>query len=159
MSAQTEIVVSSPLWSQPEAEEVIRQAISATEAFFEPTDAEVSILLCNDAEIRRLNGEWRGKDSATNVLSFPAASSAVQGHLGDIAIAYETVAREAANDGKPFAHHLVHLTIHGYLHLLGFDHEADEDAEEMENLEREILAGLGIADPYEAEHGAKRAVR
>ena len=159
MSAQTDIVVSSPLWSQPEAEEVIRRAIAATEALFEPTDAEVSILLCDDAEIRRLNGQWRGKDSATNVLSFPSASSTAQDHLGDIAIAYETVAREAANDGKPFAHHLVHLTIHGYLHLLGFDHEADDDAEEMESLEQEILAGLGIADPYEAEHGAKRAVR
>lgn len=149
MSVQTEIVISSPLWSQTEPEETVRRAIAAAETHFEPTSAEVSVLLCDDAEIRRLNAHWRGKDSATNVLSFPSPSPrAFASHLGDIAIAYETVAREATDERKTLAHHLAHLTVHGYLHLLGFDHETDEDAEEMEELERDILAALGICDPY-----------
>ncbi len=160
MSVQTEIVVASPLWPQAEAEQAVRRAIAASEAFFEPTNAEVSVLLCDDAEIRRLNAQWRGKDSATNVLSFPSASHhAVEPHLGDIAIAFETVSREASEEGKAFADHLSHLAVHGYLHLLGFDHETDEDAGEMEGLEREILNGLGIGDPYRAPTGGQQAVR
>lgn len=157
MSVQIDVVVGSPLWSQtPEAEEAVRQAIAASEALFEPTDAEVSVLLCDDAEIRRLNAQWRGKDTATNVLSFPAANQGgAQRHLGDIAVAYETLAREASDEGKMIGRHLSHLTVHGYLHLLGFDHETDEEADEMEELEREILAGLGIADPYQAMHDGR----
>ena len=80
-------------------------------------------------------------------------------HLGDIAVAYETVAREATNEGKAFQDHLAHLAAHGYLHLIGFDHETDEDAEEMEALEREILAGLGINDPYAEPAAPRRAAR
>lgn len=160
MSAQVEIAVASPLWPQAEAEETVRRAIAASEALFEPTDAEVSVLLCDDAEIRRLNAQWRRKDSATNVLSFPSvAQHAGERHLGDIAIAFETLNREAADEGKVFSHHLAHLTVHGYLHLLGFDHESDDDAEEMEGLEREILAGLGIDDPYRAQPGGQSAIR
>lgn len=160
MSVQTEIVAASPLWPQAEAEETVRRAIAASEALFEPTDAEVSVLLCDDREIRRLNAQWRGKDSATNVLSFPAAAGqAVESHLGDIAIAYETVQREAADEGKTFAAHLSHLTVHGFLHLLGFDHETDGDAEEMEDMEREILGRLGIADPYGPAPTMQQAAR
>ncbi|HMN73542.1 MAG TPA: rRNA maturation RNase YbeY [Rhodoblastus sp.] len=160
MSVQAEIVVASPLWPQAEAEETVRRAIAASEALFEPTEAEVSVLLCDDAEIRRLNAQWRQKDSATNVLSFPsAAQHAGERHLGDIAIAFETLQREAADEGKVFSHHLAHLTVHGYLHLLGFDHESDEEAEEMEGLEREILAGLGIGDPYCVQPGDRLATR
>lgn len=159
MSVQTEIVVASPLWPQAEAEETVRRAIAASEALFEPTDAEVSVLLCDDPEIRRLNAQWRGKDSATNVLSFPTATVQAESHLGDIAIAYETVKKEAADEGKALLDHLSHLTVHGFLHLLGFDHEADEDAEEMEDMEREILGRLGIADPYGPEPAKQQATR
>ena len=160
MSVQIEIVVASPLWPQAEAEETVRRAIAASEALFEPTDGEVSVLLCDDAEIRRLNAQWRGKDYPTNVLSFPSAAESPTGrHLGDIAIAYETVKRESADEGKEFPHHLCHLAVHGYLHLLGFDHETDEDADEMEDMEREILGQLGIADPYDGEPAKQRGVR
>ncbi|MCB1536095.1 MAG: rRNA maturation RNase YbeY [Rhodoblastus sp.] len=158
MSVKTEIVVASALWAEDEAEETIRRAIEAVESLFELADSEVSVLLCDDAEIRRLNAQWRGKDTATNVLSFPAAPHhATQLHRGDIAVAHETVQREATEEGKSFVDHLTHLTIHGYLHLLGFDHESDEDAEEMEGLEREILASLGIADPYTIDPKQERA--
>lgn len=159
MSVQIEIVAASPLWPQAEAEETVRRAIAASEALFEPTDAEVSILLCDDPEIRRLNAQWRGKDSATNVLSFPAAAVQAETHLGDIAIAYETVKKEAADEGKAFLDHLSHLTVHGFLHLLGFDHETDGEAKEMEDMEREILGRLGIADPYGPEPAKQQAAR
>ncbi len=153
MTVQIDVIVASTLWSKtPEAEDAVRRAIAASEIFFEPIEAEVSVLLCDDAEIRRLNARWRGKDAATNVLSFPAArQTAAERHLGDIAVSYETLAREASDEGKMIVHHLSHLTVHGYLHLLGFDHEADGEADEMEGLEREILAHLGIGDPYHAE--------
>ena len=108
-------------------------------------------MLTDDASIRAMNARWRGIDKPTNVLSFPAgASSAAQGqiHLGDIAIAYETLAAESAAENKTFADHLAHLAVHGYLHLAGFDHETDAEAVRMEHLETRFLSGLGIADPY-----------
>lgn len=111
----------------------------------------VSLLFTDDARIRALNAQWRGKDKATNVLSFPSAApaTAVQpAQLGDIVLAYDTVAREAETEGKPFEHHLTHLIVHGFLHLLGYDHETAEEAEAMEALERKVLQGLAIADPY-----------
>ncbi len=115
--------------------------------------AEACIALSSDTHVRRLNKTHRGKDGATNVLSFPAArgppaSPGDVRFLGDIILAVETLDREAAEAGLPFAHHLQHLVIHGLLHLLGFDHEDDTMAADMEKLETEILAGLGIADPY-----------
>jgi probable rRNA maturation factor len=113
--------------------------------------AEVSLLLTGDAQMRGINREWRGQDKPTNVLSFPAVPPeklARAPFLGDIAVAFETTAREAEADGKPLADHFTHLVVHGFLHLLGYDHETDAEAEAMEGLEVRILASLGIDDPY-----------
>lgn len=114
--------------------------------------SEVSLVLTDDATVRTLNARWRGKDTPTNVLSFPAYPIAAGDPpgplLGDIVLARETIAREAAIDGKPFDAHFRHLIVHGFLHLLGYDHQSDKDAEQMERLERAILADLGISDPY-----------
>lgn len=114
--------------------------------------SELSLVFTDDAHIRVLNANWRGKDKPTNVLSFPAVSSVARGELalllGDVVLAAETVAAEAAAEDKPLAHHITHLIVHGVLHLIGYDHEAEAEAEEMEELERRILAGLAIPDPY-----------
>jgi probable rRNA maturation factor len=107
------------------------------------------ILLADDSAIQDLNGRFRGQDKPTNVLSFPAAANP-EGHLGDVALAFGVCAREAAEQRKPLAHHLQHLVAHGVLHLLGYDHMNHDEAEEMEGLERVVLAGLGVADPYAA---------
>lgn len=118
---------------------------------------EVSILLSDDATLRDLNSRWRHKDVPTNVLAFEAGAPEVAGMprpLGDVAIAMETAMREAAAAGIDFGDHVAHLVVHGVLHLLGHDHENDNDAEIMETLETEILAGLHIADPY-ASPGAE----
>jgi probable rRNA maturation factor len=108
---------------------------------------ELSILFTNDRAMRELNAKWRRKDKPTNVLSFPRASGAM---LGDIVLAAETLAREAALADKPLEDHMAHLIIHGFLHLLGYDHEDEAEAEKMEQLERAALARIGIADPYAA---------
>ena len=114
----------------------------------------MSLCLTDDAALRALNARWRGIDKPTNVLSFPSSS---RGHLrdatmlGDIALAYETLAREAENLGVPLADHYRHLIAHGFLHLIGYDHETDAEAERMEALETRILARLGAADPYARE--------
>lgn len=114
--------------------------------------SELSIVFTDDAAIRALNAEWRGKDRPTNVLSFPAFPSKFEGALppmlGDIVLARETVAAEASLELKPFEHHLAHLIAHGLLHLLGYDHEDDAAAEAMEGLERRVLQRLAIPDPY-----------
>nr|WP_295461559.1 rRNA maturation RNase YbeY [Mesorhizobium sp.] len=114
--------------------------------------SELSVLFTDDAQIRALNAQWRDKDKATNVLSFPAFPVAPGNELppmlGDIVLAAETVRAESVLESKSFDHHLTHLVVHGLLHLLGYDHETDDDAEEMEALERRILARLAIADPY-----------
>ena len=115
---------------------------------------EISVVPTSDAAMRRLNHTYRGKNKPTNVLSFPALQprgprleDEAPRMLGDIAIAYETTRREADEEQKPFGHHLSHLAVHGFLHLIGHDHEQDQEAETMESLEREILAQLGIPDP------------
>lgn len=112
--------------------------------------AEVSVVLTNDEEQRELNREWRGKDSSTNVLSFPQIEpfDPVEGILGDITVARETVAREAQELEKSFEDHFTHLIVHGFLHILGYDHIEEQDALAMEALETQVLAGLGIDDPY-----------
>jgi probable rRNA maturation factor len=126
-------------------------------------DSAISILFTDDAGMQALNARWRGKDRPTNVLSFPQApgpwisalSGLSQGEgepvpLGDIALAAETIRREAALAEKPLEDHIPHLIIHGLLHLLGYDHEAEDEAEEMEQLERAALSRIGIADPTAA---------
>lgn len=112
--------------------------------------AELSILLTNDEEQQALNQQWRGKDSSTNVLSFPQIEpfDPVVGLLGDITLARETLIREADEQGVTFEAHFTHLVVHGFLHILGYDHLSDEEATEMESLETAILATLGIDDPY-----------
>ena len=106
-------------------------------------------MLTDDAAIATLNRNWRGIDKPTNVLSFPAAGTRpARRLLGDIVIAYETLAREAPTRGRPFLHHLAHLAVHGFLHLIGYDHQTDAQADAMEGLESKILARLDMADPY-----------
>jgi probable rRNA maturation factor len=155
MTLDIDIAVESPDWSVlAELGALVRRSIDTaveTIALEGSEGAELSVLFCDDAMIRQLNKDWRGKDKATNVLSFPAMQSeGVEGPrlLGDIAIAFETVRREAEADDKPLADHVAHLLVHGFLHLLDHDHEDAAEAEAMEQLETRILARLGIADPY-----------
>ena len=121
--------------------------------------AEVSILLTNDAEQQDLNRQWRGKDSSTNVLSFPQIEpfGPVLGILGDITLARETLEREATEQGVTFTDHFRHLVVHGFLHILGYDHLSDEEAHQMESLETQILASLGVSDPYADDGGSTNA--
>ncbi len=154
----TEVMIVAGCWqTEPDAEAVIQRAINTAAAVVDTGigEAELAVMLTDDAGIRTLNNNWRGQDKPTNVLSFPALQPPAGREcddaprmLGDIAIAYETVRREANDEGKPFDHHLSHLAIHGFLHLVGYDHEKDADAEAMESLEREILARISIPDPY-----------
>ncbi len=145
-----EVAVESPRWNAlADVAETVRRAIAAA-APAGVEHAEVSVVLTDDAAIRALNRDWRDRDAPTNVLAFPAppALAGTAPLLGDIVIAYETTAREAEAEGKPMRHHLSHLAVHGFLHLLGYDHESHDEAELMERREREILARLGIPDPY-----------
>ncbi|MBW8903818.1 MAG: rRNA maturation RNase YbeY [Bradyrhizobium sp.] len=155
----TEVLVVADTWdNEPDAESAIQRAIAlAAEMVDADTGgAELAVMLTDDTGIQTLNNNWRGIDKPTNVLSFPAlqptgdsrADDDASRMLGDIAIAYETTRREADDEQKPFDHHLSHLAIHGFLHLIGYDHEKDQDAETMEALETEILMRLGIPDPY-----------
>jgi probable rRNA maturation factor len=121
---------------------------------------ELSVLFTDDAAVQALNAKWRGLDKPTNILSFPQSGPKTGrkdvgqrpagGLLGDIVLAAETVAREAALAEKPLEDHMAHLIIHGFFHLLGHDHAVDSEAEEMEQLERAALSRMGIADPYAA---------
>jgi probable rRNA maturation factor len=154
-----DILIESDAWQDlPEAGSIARRAIAAASGDAAGLrDTEVSVLLCDDTMIATLNGRWRGQEKPTNVLSFPAQPLQGGGMmtqekrpLGDIAIAYETLVREAGESGKTASAHLAHLVVHGFLHLAGYDHETDDEAEEMEQLEREILTRIGVADPYAA---------
>ena len=148
-----DVLVQSPQWkAKPRVKMIVTRAISAAANAVSRDSGEVAVVLTDDAAVRRLNRRWRGIDKPTNVLSFPAAASSA-GTLGDIAIAYQTLARECRTARKPFAAHLSHLAIHGFLHLMGYDHQHDSDAEAMEQVERSVLARLGIPDPY-AERGS-----
>lgn len=154
----TEVLVVADCWlTEPDAEAVIQRAVAAAAELTRAglDEAELAVMLTDDAGIRTLNLNWRGIDKPTNVLSFPALPpTGASGPddaprmLGDIAIAYETTRQEADDEQKPFDHHLSHLAVHGFLHLIGYDHEKDDEAEKMESLEQEILAQLGIPDPY-----------
>ena len=150
-----DIEVEDAAWTDalPDAEGLVRQAADAALAQ-QGCALGLTVLLTDDASVRELNARFREQDKATNVLSFPAPPNP-EDHLGDVALAFGVCAREAAEQGKPLAHHLQHLTVHGVLHLLGYDHMRDDEAEAMEGLERAVLAGLGIPDPYaggEGEH-------
>ncbi len=131
------------------AEQVAQYALSRSGGDFSGP-LEVSLLLTNDAQQQVLNRQWREMDKPTNVLSFPQFEpfDNMSGLIGDISMAYETVAREAAELGKPLEEHFTHLLVHGVLHIVGYDHEDEADALEMEELETLILGELGIADPY-----------
>ena len=154
----TDVLTVATCWDvEPEAEAVIRRASETASASVtaDVADAELAVMLTDDVGIQTLNRNWRNIDKPTNVLSFPALRAegarnpdAPPPMLGALAIAFETTRREADDEGKPVDHHLSHLAVHGFLHLIGYDHETDTDAEEMENLERQILAQLGIPDPY-----------
>lgn len=149
-----DIVRESPLWQlQSDIEPTLRRAIAEAAADVSTKPAELAIVLTDDSRIRALNRVWRGVDKPTNVLSFPAKEPRADGApalLGDIVIAYETTAKEALAQGTPFLHHLAHLAVHGFLHLRGYDHEVEDEADRMERIERAILARLDIPDPYAA---------
>ena len=158
MKVSLDISVPSSLWrGLPRARAIAREtiAVAAAESGAALREGvEVSLCLTDDTALRALNARWRGIDKPTNVLSFPSASGGRLGDatiLGDIALAYETLAREAENLGVPLADHYRHLIAHGFLHLIGYDHETDAEAERMEALETRILARLGAADPYARE--------
>ncbi len=156
-----DVVVQAGDWPEERRlQRLAARSVSAAAAVLPPSSAsrpgirpdasatpELSIVFTDDAAIRRLNAEWRGKDKPTNVLSFPQAHGPL---LGDIVLGFETVRDEAALAGKALEAHMGHLIVHGFLHLVGYDHEAEGDAEAMEALERAALERMGIADPYAA---------
>ena len=149
-----ELAIEAEGWAAlSDPETLAREAVEAALAVagHAGEGLSLSLFFADDAAVRRLNRDFRGKDKPTNVLSFPAAAPpGLPGPrpLGDIALAFETVAREAEGEGKTLADHARHLIVHGTLHLLGYDHETDAEAERMEALEVKALARLGIADPY-----------
>jgi probable rRNA maturation factor len=155
-----DIMIESPRWkSERGIASVLRRAITAAAAAVPTRPVELAIVLTNDSAMRALNRKWRRKDAPTNVLSFPAkepcAGFGAPRLMGDIVIAYETTMREAKADGKPFGHHLAHLAVHGFLHLAGYDHEADAEAETMENIEIAALKRLKVPNPYIARDGTR----
>jgi probable rRNA maturation factor len=154
----SDVLIVAECWlTESDAEALVHRAIAtaAEIANADHGEAELAVMLTDDEGIRTLNSNWRGIDKPTNVLSFPALQPTgpsgpddAPRMLGDIAIAYQTARKQADDEQKSFEHHLSHLAVHGYLHLIGYDHENDADAEIMESLETEILAQLGIPDPY-----------
>lgn len=156
MIPRIDIAVNGGEWpAGPALMAIARQAVSAAVSTADlqmPPDAELSIVFTDDAEMRSINRQWRGKDKPTNVLSFPAADirpgQPGEQMLGDIVLAAETVRREADLEGKPLEDHLTHLVVHGFLHLFGYDHMDETEAAVMEGLETRALATLGIADPH-----------
>ena len=152
-SCSVDVVVGMEAADLPSSEEIETWVSSALDAAHVEGSVEVSVRIVEVDEIRVLNRDYRQRDKATNVLSFPSGDIAglpddVPRLLGDIVICADIVAAEALEQGKTLADHWAHMLVHGSLHLLGFDHEDDADAETMESLETTVLAGLGIADPY-----------
>ena len=146
-----DVLTESPLWEkEPRAVETVERAIAAAAQAIDAPLGEVVVMLADDETIRRLNRDWRKIDKPTNVLSFPAgkAPGIEPVMLGDIVIAYETLTRECEAEDRVFLNHLAHLAVHGFLHLMGYDHQNDSDAEAMEQLETAILAQLDMPDPY-----------
>lgn len=167
-SLDLDVVTDAADWQEalPDCERLCRGAAAVAFAFaterapaWAGSTRSACVLLADDARVRTLNRTYRGRDEATNVLAFPSvepdvlAAIGAEGPpeaLGDIVVAFETAAGEAARDSVPLAHHLSHLVVHGMLHLLGYDHQAEDDAVVMEALETRILAELGVPDPYAA---------
>jgi probable rRNA maturation factor len=168
-----DVLVDSEHWKNAgTAKAVVRRALKQAATTLSTKSAELAIVLTDDAAMRRLNRNWRGVDAPTNVLSFATKNPGNRHmldrvsdeldtqlgkhlagkHLGDIVLAYETVEREARREGKPFDHHLAHLAVHGFLHLLGYDHGSNAQARRMETVERAILRDLAVPDPYRANH-------
>lgn len=164
-----DVMIEDAGWGDPGP--LISRAVAATLVHLghNPAVYEVSVLACDDTRIRVLNAGFRGKDAATNVLSWPAVDLGPDTPgglpeppepgaqddpeaLGDIALARETCVAEAAQQGKPLDHHLTHLVVHSVLHLLGYDHDTEADAHLMETTETAILSGLGVPDPYAIPH-------
>jgi probable rRNA maturation factor len=174
-----DVLVESDNWQKAgSAEAAIQRALKRAAATLSTKTGEVAIVLTDDAAMRTLNRNWRGVDAATNVLAFPARNVApptgvcrhsvnrggelgcgnyLCKHLGDVVLAYETIEREACRGGKPFEHHLAHLVVHGFLHLLGYDHANDAQARRMETTERTILSDLAVPDPYRTPRSGRRA--
>ncbi|CAM1632042.1 rRNA maturation RNase YbeY [Bartonella apis] len=155
MTVRYDVAINADGWQSEHSlrmlvDRVLEATLHALE--FDDVDSELSLVFTDDANIRTINAKWRHIDKATNVLSFPAFSIQPGQRpgpiLGDIVIARETVQREAQEENKSFDDHLSHLIVHGLLHLTGYDHQNDEEAEQMESLERKILASLGISNPY-----------
>lgn len=155
MTVRYDVAINADGWQSEHSlrmlvDRVLEATLHALE--FDDVDSELSLVFTDDANIRTINAKWRHIDKATNVLSFPAFSIQPGQRpgpiLGDIVIARETVQREAQEENKSFDDHLSHLIVHGLLHLTGYDHQNDDEAEQMESLERKILASLGISDPY-----------
>jgi probable rRNA maturation factor len=152
-AATIDIVTQSPLWNtRPNSKAILKRAIRQASSAVALKRGELAIVLADDSTLRVLNRTWRDQDKPTNVLSFPADAGpitrATPALLGDIVIAYETTEREAQELGKPFAHHLAHLAVHGFLHLLGYDHQTEREANAMEELEASVLAQLGVPNPH-----------
>jgi probable rRNA maturation factor len=153
-----DILVEAGEWpSKARLKRIAEKVLGAASAELKldlPEGAELSLLFTDDAHIKSLNRKFRGKNKPTNVLSFPGAPAANGGIgpiLGDIVLAAETVSREAEGEGLTLEAHLTHLILHGFLHILGYDHEDDGEAGLMEGLETAILGGIGVADPYERQ--------
>jgi probable rRNA maturation factor len=163
--AGVQVTVEADAWEDAidDLDGLCRNAVIAALIAAAPAEArpvEIGVLLTDDAAVRELNRAWRGHDRPTNVLAFPAQDAAAgrpEGGpilLGDVVVALETVLREARSEGRPPAHHLQHLLVHGTLHLLGHDHEDEAAAARMERLEVAALAALGVPDPYAGEVAA-----
>lgn len=167
VAVEVDLAVEDDRWAGalPGLADMVTAAVGAALAGAgEDGPSEVSVVLTSDAAVRALNRDYRGKDAPTNVLSFavreagtPPPPPGVPETLGDVVVAFETTGTEAADAGKALTAHLCHLLVHGVLHLVGYDHQDESQAEEMEGLETEVLAGLGIADPYAA--GSDEGVR
>lgn len=144
-----DIVRESELWPTDHSLKKIMGRVSAI--LQDHAKGHIDYVFSDDEMIQILNREWRGKDKPTNVLSFPDGDEGENGviHLGDVIVAHETLTQEAVEQGITFDDHLTHLLLHGSLHLLGYDHENDEDAKTMETLEIKLLAELGIKNPYQ----------
>lgn len=160
MSTNIDLIIEDDRWKAFDLISIAARACDAGAARLDLRDLSVSILACNDTRIAALNAEFRDRQKPTNVLSWPseALASGIAGlppsrpsdvEIGDIALSFETVMREAEEAGIVSENHITHLILHGFLHLLGYDHELDEDATLMEALEIEALANLGIQNPYD----------